>query len=190
MRAGSARNVVKSARGFFAAIVFLLALPVAALCQLVVGRGAEPTMHFMLALGSGLLAASVANFRTPRFAAWLGRLCVGALAAIFLVQGASELVHNTALTNLAFQTLGQRLESWLVSGFLLWCVAVLVVDSHGKTRLFGLLAVAITASARVYAASVEATAPQLKLLYLMPFVWLLLESKSVSHHPLMTQGAP
>lgn len=147
-------------------------------------------MHFMLALGAGLLAASVADFRTPRFAGWLGRLSLSALAAIFALQGASELAHSTALTNLAFQILGQRLEGWLVAGSLLWCVAVLAVDSHGKTRLFGLLAVAITVCVKVYVASIDTASPQLKLLYLTPFVWLLLESKSDSHHPLMTQGAP
>ena len=164
-------------------MVFLLALPVAALCQLVLGRGAEPAMHFMLTLGAGLLATSVADFRTPKWAAWLAGVSLSALAIIFCLQGASEVGHSAALSHLAFQTLGQRLESWLVMGFLLWCVAVLVVDSDGKTRLVGLLALAVTIAVRAYAMSLSLNdasldiASSLKLLYLTPFVWLLLESK-------------
>lgn len=176
---------MKSARGVFAAIVFFLALPVAALCELALNRGGGPAMHFMLALGAGVLATSVADFRTPKWAAWLGRISLGALAIIFLLQGASEVVHNAALTYLAFQILGQRLEGWLVIGFLLWCATILAFDSHGWIRAVGLLAVIGTLSVRVYALSLSPrdVSSSLKLIYLTPFVWLLLESKKKRESP-------
>lgn len=140
-------------------------------------------MHFMLALGAGLLATSVSDFRTPKWSAWLGRVALGALGITFLLQGASEVAYSAAFTHLAFQVLGQSLEGWLVIGFLLWCATILAVDSHGWTRLVGLLAVIATLSVRVYALSLSQTGASsdissgLKLIYLTPFVWLLFESR-------------
>ncbi len=93
------------------------------------------------------------------------------------------MVYSAALTHLAFQILGQSLEGWLGIGFLLWCATILAVDSHGWTRLVGLLAVIGTLSVRVYALSLSLTdassdiSSSLKLIYLTPFVWLLLESR-------------
>jgi hypothetical protein len=173
-----------SPRGYAAAAIFLLALPIAALFQLVIGGGAEAALHFMLALGAALLAVALGDFRAPRFAAWLGRVSLGALGAIFLLQGVALVSDNAALSHVAFQVLGQSLEGWLVAGFLFWCSVLLLVDSRGKTRLFGVVAIGLTVSTRILdfvytmrGASMGATWPGLKLLYLVPFVWLLLESR-------------
>lgn len=81
--------------------------------------------------------------------------------------------------------LGQRIEGWLVDLFLLWCVAVLLTDSHGGARRLGIVALSITAGVEAYAfdlaragTSLDAEAPGLKMLMLLPFVWLLVESRN------------
>jgi hypothetical protein len=141
-------------------------------------------MHYMLALGAGLLTVALTDFRSARLATLLGRLSLGAIAAIFLIQGVAQTTNSARLSQIAFQTLGQRLEGWLVAGFLFWCVALLIADSRGKTRLLGLGAVALTVAVRAYdivlaqqGASMDEATPGLKLIYLSPFVWLLFESR-------------
>jgi len=178
---------MKSPRGFAATILFLSALPLALLCQSLVGRGGETAIHFSFALGSGLLSSAISDFRTPIWATWMGRLSIGLLAIIFALQGISELTRNDLLTRVAFQGLGQNLEGWLLTGFLLWCMMTILFDGHGMIRPLGLIAVSLAAAVRAYASvlqligeSLEATAPVLKLLYLMPFVWLLAESRRKS----------
>ena len=164
--------------------MFLSALPLAVLCQTLAGNGGETAIHFSFALGSGLICSAIPDFRTPIWATWLGRLSIGLLAVIFALQGISELARNELLTRVAFQGLGQQLEGWLLVGFLLWCVMALVFDGHGRTRFLGLLAVSLAGAVRAYAfvlpligQSLEVTAPVLKLFYLLPFVWLLAESR-------------
>jgi hypothetical protein len=158
---------MKSPRGLAGAVVFLLAVPVAALYQAVFTDGVEAVIHVALAAGAALVASAAGDFKTARWIRWTGWVSAGAMAVIFLLQAVAELVRNDALTRLAYQVLGQRLEGWLVYLFLLWCLAVLVVDSSGRTRLLGLVAVALAASAG---------ALDQKLLGLLPFVWLLFES--------------
>lgn len=97
----------------------------------------------------------------------MGGLAMGALAAIFLAQGLSELVRDEAFTHFVYQVLGQRLERWLGYVFLLWCAAVLVSDSRGTIRVLGCAAVALAAFSRVL---------DQNALNLLPFVWLALES--------------
>jgi hypothetical protein len=178
---------MRSPRGFVAAAVFLLALPVSLLYEMVVGAGVEIVIHAAFALGSVLMAWAVFDFRTSRWIAWAGCLTAGVLAAIFLLQGASELVPHATLTRLAYQTLGQGVEGRLVDLFLLWCTAVLLLDSQGRTRILGSIAISIVVGVELYSnglsvlgRSMEAEAPGLKLLFLLPFCWLLLESTKTS----------
>ena len=79
---------MRSPRGFAGAVVFLLALPVTLLYQMVFGAGAEIVVHAMLGLGAALMASAVFDFRTSRWIAWAGCAATGSLAAIFLLQGA------------------------------------------------------------------------------------------------------
>jgi hypothetical protein len=181
---------MRSPRGFVAAVVLLLALPVSLLHAMVVGAGAEIVVHAALALGSILMAGAVFDFRTSRWIAWAGCAAAAALAAIFLLQGLSELIPNAMLTQLAYQALGQRVEGWLVDLFLLWCIAVLLLDSQGKTKILGSIAISIVVCVEAYAnglsligTSLNVEAPSLKLLFLLPFGWLLLESRKASHLP-------
>ena len=173
----------KSARGVVAAIVFLSALPLAALCQAVTGRGAEIVVHVALALGAAVMAVGVFDFRTARWVAWTGSLSLSVLAVIFLLQGLSELTRNEWLSHVAYQQLGQRLEAWAGDVFVLWCIAVLLMDSRGWTRIVGSGAIAAVVGMRGYSyylshlgTSLDAAAPALKVLALLPFVWLLLEA--------------
>jgi tetrahydromethanopterin S-methyltransferase subunit E len=57
---------MKSKRGLFASIALLLALPLAALYQMVLGAGVEAVIHGALALGSALMSFAVFDFKTPR----------------------------------------------------------------------------------------------------------------------------
>jgi hypothetical protein len=172
---------MRSPRGFFAALVLLFGTPIALLGQAVFGIEVEITLHFVLALTSGLVALAVFDFKLPRWITWLGSVSSGAVAAIFLLQGVSRLIPNDALFSLAYQVLGGPLESALVDGLLLWFVALLLGDSQGKTRLFGGAALALAVGSELYRYGLAYLGAEpagiLKLTMLLPFVWLLLESK-------------
>jgi hypothetical protein len=176
---------VRSRRGLLASLAFLLALPVTALYQLAVGTGAEAVIHGALALGAALMAFAVFDFEAPTWATWMGSVAAGALAAIFLLQGAGDVTHGAVLTHLAYQVVGQRLEGWLGDSFMAWCVVVLVVDRELRRRTLGVVAMAMVALVKACSlglayqgASLDAEAPFLKILWLAPFAWLLFESAS------------
>lgn len=173
---------MKSPKGFWAAIVFLSLLPMAALYQMLFRDGLDVFIHVVLAIGSLLLASAVLDFsKVPK---WMNRaacLFIAAEAGIFLLQGVSHLAHSEALTHIAYQVLGQHVEARLVDLFVLWCIAMLVFDSRGKTRILGVVAVSAVACFEIYKYSLlyrgETPSESLKLLFLLLFVWLLLESR-------------
>jgi hypothetical protein len=180
---GTSRVSMRSPRGFLAAIVFLLALPVAVLCQVLFGSGSGVVVHLALALGSILLSFSVFDFRMPRWITWIGCVSAGALGAIFLLQGAADLTGNDSLSYVAYQVLGQWPERLLINSVISWFVAMLLIASQGKARILGFVAMSIAVCVEVYSyiliylgTSLEAEAPTLKVLMLLPFVWLLFES--------------
>lgn len=172
---------MRSRRGFLGALVFLSLLPVAVLYQMFFDNGIEIVTHGVLALGAGLISLAVFDFKVTNWITWAGCVATGVLAAIFLLQGVSLLVQNDALTYLAYQLLGQRLEVGLVDVLIVWFVALLLMDSQGKTRIFGFVALSIIVCFEVYKYSLAyfgaAPAESLKLLFLLPIVWFLFESK-------------
>jgi hypothetical protein len=172
---------MRSPRGFLAALALLFAIPIALLGQVLFGIEFEITFHFLLALSSGLITLAVFDFKLPQWITWLGSASTGAVAAIFLLQGVSLLIPSDALFALAYQVLGGPLESALVDGLILWFVALLLCDSQGKTRLFGVAAVSIVVCFELYRYALAYLGAEpagiLKLTLLLPFVWLLLESK-------------
>jgi hypothetical protein len=110
-------------------------------------------------------------------------MAFGAFGATFLLQGISQLLHIDWLTYLAFQILGQQVETLSVDVFLVWCSATLLLMSHGKVKLFGICVMAVAVSAEIYSYGVRyfgsgagGVSPLLKLVLLLPFAWLLLES--------------
>jgi hypothetical protein len=167
--------------GFFAAIAFLLTVPVALLFQIILGDGAEVIIHFGCGLGFVLSAIAVFDFKLPRWMTWIGFLATSATGGIFLLQGVSNLIpDNDWLFYLAFQVLGQGAEGLFIDLFILWLVAVLFVDSQGKTKIFGFIAMSIVVLLEVYRISVTflggTTAGSLKLVYFLAIVWFLFES--------------
>jgi len=185
---GRSRVSMHSPRGLLAAIVFLLALPLAVLSQILFGSGASTTIHLALALGSALLSLAVFDFKLPRWINWIGCVSAGALAAIFLLQAVALLIDNDSLTYLAYEVLGQRLEGRLPDLIILWFVAMLVFDSQGKTRILGFAATSIAVGSEVYkytlaylGTPIEAQPQMLRALMLLPFVWLLFESAKKVH---------
>jgi hypothetical protein len=174
---------MKSRSGVAAAIAFLTALPIVALYVAVTGASADPLFYAVCAAGFALLAVAVFDFTAARWLTWAACVAAGALAVTFLLQGASQLVQSEALTYLAYQVLGQWLERALVDVLILWFVAMLIADSRGKSRVLGGVVMALVAGLEVYSygqmalgAPIAAVAPGLKLLYLPPFAWLLVES--------------
>jgi hypothetical protein len=175
---------MRSPRGFLAAIVFLLALPVAVLCQVLFGSGSGVVVHLALALGSVLLSFAVFDFKLPGWMNWIGCVSAAALGAIFLLQGVALLIHSDPLTYVAYQVLGQWPEGLFPALLILWFVAMLVFDSQGKMRILGFGAMSIVVGFEVYrytlaylGTSLEAQPQMSRLLLLLPFVWLLFESR-------------
>jgi hypothetical protein len=68
---------------------------------------------------------------------------------------------------------------------ILWLVAMLVLDSQGKSRILGIVAVSIAVCFELYSHTLRfgGTSPTaiLKLLMLLLFVWLLFESTKKPH---------
>ena len=179
---------MRSKGGLLASSAFLLALPLAALYQVVIGASVEAVIHGALALGSALMSFAVFDFKTPRWATWMGSISTGVLAAVFFLQGVSEVTHDETLTYVAYRVLGQRLEGWLVNLFMAWCVVVLVVDRKLTGRILGIVAMATVACVQAYSlglayrgTSLDAEAPILKILWLTPFVWILFASTTGKH---------
>ena len=141
---------MRSTRGLFASIVFLLAFPVTALYQMLFATGVEAVIHGALGLGSALMSFAVFDFETPRWATWMGSVSTGVLAAVFVLQAVSTATHDEALTYLAYQVLGQRLEGRLVDLFMAWCVVVLVAERHATWRSCGIVAMTTVACVKAY----------------------------------------
>jgi hypothetical protein len=170
---------MRSPRGFLGSIVLVLALPVAVLTQVLLGSGSSLAMHVALTVGCALVALSAFDFETPRWVAWIGRVAAGAFAAIFLLQAASELIRNDAFSYFALQVLGDWPERVLITLFAFWLVTVLVSASRGKTRILGFVVMTLVVSvdAYNYVLLYRGEAHALAAVYLLPFVWLLLESR-------------
>ena len=185
---GRSRVGMRSPRGLLAAIVFLLALPVAVLSEILFGSGDGTAIHLALGAGSLLLAFAVFDFKLPRWMNWIGCVSAGALAVIFLLQAVALLIPNDSLTYLAYEVLGQKLEGLVPDLVILWFVAMLLMDSQGKTRILGFVAMSIAVGSEVYkytlvylGTSIEAQPEVLRALMLLPFVWLLFESAKKIH---------
>ena len=175
---------MRSLRGFLAALVLLLALPIGLLYQILFGYGGETLLHLMLAAGFVLISFSVFDFALPGWITWLGCVSASILATVFLLQGVADLIQSDSLHYLAYDVLGQRLETWLVNLFIFWCVAMLLIDSRGKTRILGFVAMSIVVGLTAYqygsaflGTPVDEQASILKALYLLTFIWLMFESR-------------
>ena len=109
----------------------------------------------------------------------MGCVAAGTFAAIFLLQAASELMQNGSFSYFALQVLGDYPERILKTLFTFWLVGVLLTASRGKTRILGFVVMAVVVGVEVYnyVLLLLGEEPALTILYLLPFVWLLLESR-------------
>ncbi len=182
---GSSGVRMRSPLGLLAAIAFLFALPIAIGCQILFGSGAGTAIHFALAAGSVLLAFCVFDFELPRWMNWIGCVAALALGSIFLLQALAELIPIESLHYVAYQALGQWPEGWLPDVVLLWFVALLLIDSQGKSRILGFVVVSLAICLELYSHILRYVGTSdieiLKLLMLVPFVWLLFESTKKPH---------
>jgi hypothetical protein len=174
---------IRSPLGLLAALAFLVGIPISFGWQILFGSGAGTMIHFVLAAGSFLLAFAVFDFKLPRWMNWIGCAAGLAVGSIFLLQAVALLIPNESLNYIAYQVLGQWPEGWLPDVVILWFVGMLVLDSRGKSRILGIVAMALAVCLEVYShiltfsgTSLTEEAGTLKLLLLLPFVWLLFES--------------
>src|SRR5215212_11614751 len=176
---------MRSPLGLLAALAFLLALPIAVGCQILFGSGAGTTVHFALAAGSVLLAFCVFDFKLPRWMNWIGCAAALALGSIFLLQAVSLLIPNESVHYFAYEVLGQWPEGWLPDVVILWFVGMLAFYSQGKSRILGFVALSIAVCSELYSHILRfggtSDTGSLKLLVLLLFVWLLLESTKKPH---------
>jgi hypothetical protein len=171
---------IRSPLGLLAALTFLLGIPISFGWQILFGSGAGTLIHFVLAAGSLLLAFTVFDFELPRWMNWIGCAAALALGSIFLLQAVALVIPNEALNYVAYEVLGQWPEGWLPDVLILWFVALLVLDSQGKSRILGIVAVSLAVCFELYSHILRfggtSDTGSLKLLMLLPFVWLLFES--------------
>jgi hypothetical protein len=159
--------------------MLLLGVPLALITATALGGGAENVLHLAMGASFLLLAFAVFDFRLPTWINLTACAATGVLGAIFLLQGASDLMHSASLQHLAYAVLGQRVEKMLGYAFLLWCVAMLFRDSVGRTKVLGVVVLAAILCMEIYSIVTAyrggETPGVLKLFYLPLFVWLLLE---------------
>src|SRR5215211_3385505 len=171
---------IRSPLGLLAALSFLVGVPISFGCQILFGSGAGTMIHFVLAAGSLLLAFAVFDFKLPRWMNWIGCVAGLALGTIFLLQAVALVIPSKSLHYFAYEVLGQWPEGWLPDVVILWFVGMLVLDSQGKSRILGIVAVSIAVCSELYSHILRylgtSDTGSLKLLMLLPFVWLLLES--------------
>jgi hypothetical protein len=171
---------IRSPLGLLAALAFLVGVPISFGWQILFGSGAGTLIHFFLAAGSLLLAFAVFDFKLPRWMNWIGCAAGLAVGSIFLLQAVALLIPNASLNYFAYEVLGQWPEGWLPDVVILWLVAMLVLDSQGKSRILGIVALSIAVCLEVYSHTLRflGSSPTeiLRLLMLLLFVWLLIES--------------
>jgi hypothetical protein len=176
---------IRSPLGLLAALTFLVGIPISFGWQILFGSGAGTLIYFALAAGSLLLAFAVFDFKLPRWMNWIGCTAGLALGSIFLLQAVALLIPNESLNYFAYEALGQWPEGWLPDVVILWFVAMLVLDSQGKSRILGIVAVSIAFCFELYSHILRylgtSDTGSLKLLMLLPFVWLLFESTKKPH---------
>lgn len=170
---------MRSTTGLAAAVVLLLAVPLAFGSQMLVDGSADLVIHLVVGAGSVLLAIAMFDFGLPRWVNWIGAAAAGAFGAIFLLQALSQLVQNEALTYVAFDVLGQDIENILPYVILTWFVALLLEGSRGKSRILGWAVMSIVVGVElvsIVGPLVGINVESQKLLFLLPFAWLLVES--------------
>jgi hypothetical protein len=140
-----------------------------------------------------VLAVAMFDFGLARWVTWIGAAAAGAFGAIFLLQALSQVVPNEALAYAAFEVLGQEIERFLPYAIIAWFVALLWEGSSGKSRVFGAAVLALVIGVEVVSIvgpSVGLNVESQKLLFLLPFLWLAIESAKRRRDVDASQPAP
>jgi hypothetical protein len=126
-----------------------------------------------------LLAIAMWDFRLARLTTAIGCVAAAAFGAIFLLQGVSQLIPSDVLHYIAFDVLGQQIEKVLPYLILGWFLVVLIRGSEGTSRFLGaatLGVVIVVELASLAGPFVGLGVESQKVLFLLPFIWLLAES--------------
>jgi hypothetical protein len=170
---------MRSIKAFVAAATIVLSYPLALGVQQLFGGGSETVIHLVTGAGFVLFASSVFDFDLPRWVNVIGSVAAAAFGAILLMQGVSDLTNIEAFRVVAFDVLGHHVERLLPDVVYLWFVALLLLDSAGRSRVLGWAVMLLLAAAELgtlAALLFQFSFPNLKVFILLPFVWLLVES--------------
>jgi hypothetical protein len=170
---------MRSVRGFIGAATILLSYLAALAVQFLSGSGGDTVIHLVMGAGFVVFATSVGDFGLPRWVNVVGAAAAGAFGTIFLMQGVSDLTSLDGLRYVAFDVLGHRLERLLPDAVYVWFVALLLGASRGTSRVLGgavMLIVVGLETATLVSLLLGAPIGSVKVLVLLPFVWLLFES--------------
>jgi hypothetical protein len=172
---------MRSPRAFAGAIVLLAGVVLALIAGMTLDGAASAIIHAALGVSFLLFASAAFDFSLPAWIAWIANAAIGLLGAIFLLQCASDVLQNPTLDHLAYEQLGQRFEKILGFAFIAWCLAIALLTSRGATKVIGLIVIAAILAVEAYSfATAQSGAPASeawKLIYLLLFVWLLLEAR-------------
>jgi hypothetical protein len=130
-----------------------------------------------------LLAIAAFDFGLPRAVAWFGALAAGAFGGIFLLQGVADAFGNPGLWELAFHGLGQAPERILPDLLAAWFALAVAFGPRGRVLGLGAILVGGLVAWEVITLAGPAlgiAVPDIKLRWLLPFVWLLVASASRS----------
>jgi hypothetical protein len=170
---------MRSSRAFVGAATVVLSYPAAIAVQQLFGSGADTVIHLVTGTGFLVVAASMFDFDLPRWINVVGAVAAGAFGLIFVLQGVADLTQLEWLRYLAFDVLGRHVERLLPDVVYLWFVALLLGDSRGRSRVLGwVVMVAVVGVEMVTLVTLLMGSPiaGVKLVILLPFVWLLVES--------------
>jgi hypothetical protein len=170
---------MRSVRGLVGAATILLSYLAALAVQQLFGSGGDTVIHLVMGAGFVTFATSVFDFGLPRWVNIIGAAAAGAFGAIFLMQGVSDLTHVEGLRYVAFDVLGHHLERLLPDVVYVWFVALLLGSSQGKSRFLGWAVMVVVVGleiATLVSLLLDGPLESVKVLILLPFVWLLVES--------------
>ncbi|MFE6256431.1 hypothetical protein [Agromyces sp. NPDC057865] len=147
--------------------------------QLLFGGGADTVIHFVLGAGFVVFATSVFDFGLPRWINVIGAVAAGAFGLIFILQGVADVTRLEGIRDIAFGVFGQWPERILPYFVYVWFIALLLLDSRGKSRILGWVImpiVVVVELATLVSLLLAIPMVNLKVVLLLPFVWLLFES--------------
>jgi hypothetical protein len=159
--------------------MIVLSYPAAIAVDLLFGSGADTVIHFVMGSGFVIFATSVFDFDLPRWVNVIGAAAAGAFGAIFLLQGVSDVTHLEGVRYVAFDVLGHQVERLLPDVVFLWFVALLLGASWGRSRILGWAVMLIVVGleiATLVSLLFGVSMASVKVVILLPFVWLLFES--------------